>query len=219
MSPQVAGSSPPMRAVPAGGVSGQVLAKASAADGDVSWQSTAQAGGMAPVYVSGYWYDGRSRQSAMLQMGLTGGQCFYAPMWIGASVTISALGVVTAGTQAATIYLGLLSSDSAGNPDQLLTSGSIVTSTSAGQAVTVSSLALTAGLYYTAFGATTASSVTVYGQQVSNARTLPTGSSVFTPSSHLPICLLDSSTAVPRSAPPGLVASTSTFPNMWVRVA
>lgn len=125
-------------AIPAGGNTGQLVAKTSSVDLATTWSGGITA--EEPIYQSGKWYDNRVSVTVNTNVfGTNINLTYYIPVWINAAVSVNAIAVLNFGTAntAGNIGLAMSASTATGRPGALLsTVVNAATSTVDGAATT-----------------------------------------------------------------------------------
>lgn len=149
--------------LPAGGATGQILAKASATDFDRVWidAPTGGGGGSAPALHPGYvtthvgmanWYTGWDATLSNANNWAAGGQTLYHPLILPVATTIAKLAIhCNTGAANATVRLGIYS-NVGGKPASRLVEAPVVSAATSGtkESVLSTPLTLAAGTYWLA---------------------------------------------------------------------
>jgi hypothetical protein len=151
-----------LRAVPAGGTTGQVLVKNSAADYDVTWADRTSGALISGTHVpmaSGTWHSVFSMSiKALGTYSIVANASVYVPFWLDAPTSLNSLAawVTTAGSSS-TMTLAVLANVAAtGLPGAQLAAATVSAATVGLKTVTISALPLSAGWFWFGIGSNVA---------------------------------------------------------------
>lgn len=165
--------------VPAGGTTGQVLAKTSGSDYATGWTSVSPTSTYAamsladPVMASGQWYDNRAyAYQAGNSYSLAVTTVYYHPVVLSAGASITGFGCVSQG--GTTVRFGFSAADATTyQPGTLLYTGSLASPT-AGQTYTTTFAAVSVpSFFYISIGNTSATTAYTYSGMNAANRLLP----------------------------------------------